>query len=83
MAQLGPDVRARMERDVPGMHMTDTVDLEVVLSGVATLEFDKGAHVDLAAGDTFVQNGTRHRWSNRGKEPAVVAVVMIGGEPRE
>jgi hypothetical protein len=83
MAKFGPDVRGRMERDAPGMHMTDTVDLEVILFGVATLEFDDGVRIDLAAGDTFVQNGTRHRWSNRGKEPALVAVVMVGGEPRK
>jgi hypothetical protein len=25
-----------------------------------------------------VQNGTRHRWANRGTEPAVVAVILLG-----
>jgi hypothetical protein len=25
-----------------------------------------------------VQNGTRHRWGNRGTEPAVLAVFLIG-----
>ena len=31
------------------------------------------------AGPTcFVQNGTRHKWSNRGKLPAMVGVVLIG-----
>ena len=29
-------------------------------------------------GDTVVQNGTRHRWGNRGTEPAVLAVFLIG-----
>ena len=29
-------------------------------------------------GDTVVQNGTRHRWGNRGTEPAVLAVFITG-----
>jgi hypothetical protein len=31
----------------------------------------------LRPGNTAVQNGTRHRWGNRGTEPAVVAVFTI------
>jgi mannose-6-phosphate isomerase-like protein (cupin superfamily) len=50
----------------------------VVLSGEATLEFDDGAKATLGAGDTYVQNGTRHRWSNTGDVPAVLAVVLVG-----
>ena len=67
-----------MEPDNPGMHTTDTIDFEVVLSGSVTLELDDGAKVDLRVGDTVVQNGTRHRWSNAGTEPAVLAVILIG-----
>ena len=33
------------------------------------------------ASDTFVQNGTRHRWSNPGTEPAVLFVALIGAQP--
>ena len=43
-----------------------------------TLELDDGATVTLHPGDTYVQNGTRHRWSNEGDVPAVIAVVLIG-----
>jgi quercetin dioxygenase-like cupin family protein len=50
----------------------------VVLSGEVALEIDDGATVRLGPGDTVVQNGTRHRWSNPGAEPAVVAVCLIG-----
>jgi quercetin dioxygenase-like cupin family protein len=67
-----------MERDAPGMHTTDTVDFEVVLSGEVVLELDDGAEVTLRAGDTVVQNGTRHAWRNRGDVPAVIAVGIIG-----
>ena len=66
----------------PGMHTTDTIDFEVILSGEVWLELDDGEEVHLREGDTFVQNGTRHRWFNRGKVPAKIAVVLIGGHPR-
>ena len=29
-------------------------------------------------GDTYIQNGTRHRWSNTGDVPAVLAVAIVG-----
>ena len=64
------------------MHTSDTVDLEICLSGEASLEFDDGAVVHLKAGDYLVQNGTRHRWFNRGDVPAIVAGVIIGGPAR-
>ena len=76
--ELLPGLTAYMEPDAPGMHTTDTVDFEVVLSGEVTLELDDGASVRLTPGDTVVQNGTRHRWSNPGKVPAVLAVFIAG-----
>ncbi len=66
------------ERDDPGMHTTATIDYGVVLSGRATLELDDGATVVLGPGDTYIQNGTRHRWSNPGDVPAVLAIALIG-----
>ncbi len=73
-----PGMVAQMEPDNPGMHTTDTIDFEVVVSGEVVLELDDGAETTLRPGDTVVQNGTRHRWSNRGTEPAVVAVILLG-----
>ena len=68
-----------METDDPGMHTTDTIDLEVILSGEAViLELDGGAEKRFGPGDTIVQNGTRHRWRNPGSEPAVMAIFMLG-----
>jgi quercetin dioxygenase-like cupin family protein len=67
-----------MEPESPGMHTTDTVDFEVVLSGEIVLELDDGAEVVLKPGDTVVQNGTRHAWRNRGDVPAVIAAGLIG-----
>lgn len=76
-AQL-PGMLAYMEMDDPGMHTTDTADFEVILSGSCVLELDGGAEVELHPGDTVVQNGTRHRWKNRGTESCRVAVFVVG-----
>ena len=76
--ELLPGMTQYMEPDAPGMHTTDTVDFEVVLSGTVTLELDDGAVATLSPGDTVVQNGTRHRWGNPGDVPAVLAVFIAG-----
>jgi mannose-6-phosphate isomerase-like protein (cupin superfamily) len=73
-----PGLTSHMEPDAPGMHTTATIDFEVVLSGQVTLELDDGASVTLHPGDTVVQNGTRHRWSNPGDVPVVIAVFLVG-----
>lgn len=62
----------------PGMHTTATIDYGVVLSGQATLELDDGAALTLGPGDSYIQNGTRHRWSNPGDVPVVIAIALIG-----
>jgi mannose-6-phosphate isomerase-like protein (cupin superfamily) len=74
-----PGIMAVNEMDNPGMHTTDTVDMEIILSGEIVLELDDGAETTLRAGDVNIQNGTRHRWHNRGDVPAVMAVAMVGG----
>lgn len=73
-----PGLAAHMEPDNPGMHTTDTVDLDLVVSGEVTLELDDGAAVHLEAGDCVVQNGTRHAWRNRSSAPCVLAVAIVG-----
>ena len=81
MEEKLPGMAAHMEPDDPGMHTTDTIDFEVVLSGQVICELDDGAEVTLKPGDTFVQNGTRHRWRNPGTEPAVLFVALLGAKP--
>ena len=73
-----PGLASYVEPDNPGMHTTATIDYGILLSGQAVLELDDGATVILNPGDTYIQNGTRHRWSNRGNTPAVFAVTLIG-----
>jgi mannose-6-phosphate isomerase-like protein (cupin superfamily) len=78
-----PGMSQHLEPEAPGMHTTATIDFGVVVSGQATLELDDGATVVLEPGDSYVQNGTRHRWSNTGDVPAVLAVALIGARHRD
>jgi mannose-6-phosphate isomerase-like protein (cupin superfamily) len=78
LAAALPGLLDHNEPDAPGMHTTRTIDFEIVLSGEVVLELDDGATVHLRPGDSVVQNGTRHRWSNAGTEPATLAVFMCG-----
>jgi quercetin dioxygenase-like cupin family protein len=73
-----PGLLRFMDQSDPGMHTTDTIDFEVVLEGTVVLELDDGAKVTLHPGDTVLQNGTRHRWSNPGDTTARLAVFMCG-----
>jgi len=77
-----PGLIAHMEPDNPGMHTTDTIDYVYIISGEVWLELDNGLEVHLRAGDTVVQNGTRHAWRNKGSEPCRMAVCMIGAHRR-
>jgi mannose-6-phosphate isomerase-like protein (cupin superfamily) len=56
----------------PYMQKTRTLDFCLVLEGEITLVLDT-QEVHLKAGDTVVQRGTNHAWSNRSDRPCVVA----------
>ena len=73
-----PGCLAHMEPESPGMHITASVDFEYVISGEVWLELDDGKEILLRAGDTVVQNGTRHAWRNRTTEPCRMAIVLVG-----
>ena len=64
------------------MHTSDTIDFEYVLTGEVWLELDDGQEVHLRAGDTVVQNGTRHAWRNKSSEPCCVVFFLIGAHRR-
>jgi mannose-6-phosphate isomerase-like protein (cupin superfamily) len=68
--------------DEPGMHRSATLDYDVVLEGRVGLELDDGVEVTLGPGDVVVQNGTRHRWHNRGDTVARFLSVTIGARQR-
>ena len=57
----------------PYMQKTSTLDFCLILEGEVTLVLDT-EEVALAAGDTVVQRGTNHAWSNRSDKPCRIAI---------
>ena len=64
----------------PAMHRTDTVDYAIVLSGEIWALMDEGETL-MRAGDTLVQRGTNHAWSNRSDQPCLVVFVLVSAAP--
>ena len=56
----------------PYMQKTRTLDFCLILEGEITLVLDT-EEVHLKAGDTVVQRGTNHAWSNRSGKPCTIA----------
>jgi uncharacterized cupin superfamily protein len=57
----------------PYMQRTQTLDFCLILEGEITLVLDT-EEVHLKAGDTVVQRGTNHAWSNRSGRPCRIAI---------
>jgi mannose-6-phosphate isomerase-like protein (cupin superfamily) len=57
----------------PYMQKARTLDFCLILDGEVTLVLDT-EEVHLAAGDTVVQRGTNHAWSNRSNRPCTIAI---------
>jgi mannose-6-phosphate isomerase-like protein (cupin superfamily) len=59
-----------------GFHTTPTVDVLTVVSGELYCLIDEG-EILLRQGDTLVQRGTAHSWSNRTDQIVVAVATMI------
>lgn len=77
---LVPGFTKHFEPENPGMHTSDSVDCIYLISGTIVLELDDEKEIEFSQGDTIIQNGTRHRWHNRGNIPAVLITTAIGSE---
>lgn len=62
------------------MHVTDTIDYLVILSGRVTLVLEEG-EVDLGPGDFVVDRGVMHGWRNPNDEVCVAAVITMPAHP--
>ena len=62
----------------PLMHRTETIDYAICLEGEIWLVLDD-SEVLMKAGDTCVQRGTNHAWSNRTDKPCSMAFILIDG----
>ena len=65
----------------PLMHRTDTIDYAIMMSGECYLMLDD-TEVKVQAGDTVIQLGNNHAWSNRSDQPCQIAFIMIDGQFR-
>jgi quercetin dioxygenase-like cupin family protein len=79
-AEMGAAANIVEDGRHPFMHRTDSLDYAIVLSGEIWMVMD-GEKDDLLLkqGDTLIQRGNNHAWSNRGTEPCVMAFVLIDG----
>ena len=78
MEEKLPGMAARLDPNIPGMHSSETIDFIYVISGEIWMTLDDGTEVHLRAGETLVQNGTRHAWRNKGTEPCTFVICLIG-----
>lgn len=76
----GSGIRDEGSQRHPGMHRTDTIDYIVVLSGEVWALMDED-EVLLRPGDTLIQRGTNHAWSNRSDQPCRFVAVLIDADP--
>lgn len=77
-AQMGshnvPDAKDQSRH--PTMHVTDSVDYLVVMSGEMHMLMEDGETL-LKPGDCIVQRGTKHAWVNRSGKPCIIAAVLV------
>jgi mannose-6-phosphate isomerase-like protein (cupin superfamily) len=62
----------------PYMQKTRTLDFCLILEGEITLVLDT-EEVELKAGDTVIQRGTNHAWSNRSRQSCTIAFSSHDG----
>jgi len=63
------------------MHVTQTIDYALILSGEIDMELDDGVKVHLNEGDVLVQRATLHNWINRGAGVCRMAFILIDSTP--
>lgn len=61
------------------LHQGDTVDYITVVKGQLTLGLETGETI-LNPGDVVVQTGNMHAWENRGEEPCLIIVCIVGAK---
>lgn len=80
-AAMGAPPSAARANPHPYMNKTGTLDFCLILEGSITLILDTG-EVELEAGDTVIQRGTNHAWSNRSSKPCVMMITMVDGDEK-
>jgi hypothetical protein len=65
-----------------GMHKTDSVDYDVVISGKIDVYLDGGEMRTLSQGSMIVLAGANHSWQNPYDAPCIFATVNLGATSR-
>jgi uncharacterized cupin superfamily protein len=65
----------------PGMHRSDTLDFDVIVSGKIDLVLEGGERRTMHAGQPLVMAGCLHSWDNIYDEPCTIAVIVCGAHP--
>ncbi|KAI5478974.1 hypothetical protein MNV49_004377 [Pseudohyphozyma bogoriensis] len=65
------------------MHYTHSIDYGVLIKGEITMELDDRSSTVLRAGDSLVQNGTRHTFHNKSDEWIRILFVILPAKPVE
>jgi mannose-6-phosphate isomerase-like protein (cupin superfamily) len=61
--------------DKDGMHVTRTVDFQVIVDGEINLVLDEGT-VELQAGDFIILKAARHAWRNLGQNTVILMALL-------
>lgn len=75
---LGDSMTVTDDDGDAGMHASDTIDYEVVISGKVDLVLPGGKKRTLVPGDLLVMAGVPHAWKNPYDEDCVYIVVTVG-----
>jgi hypothetical protein len=62
----------------PAMHKSDTVDIEIVISGKVDIELESGETRTLVPGSCLIMGGVMHAWKNHYDEACIFAIVVTG-----
>lgn len=71
------EMPAGLDSGDAGWHTTNTIDVDIMISGQLELALPGVEPVVLGPGDAVVQRGTHHKWTPVGDEPVRYVVVMI------
>ncbi|TDP37745.1 cupin domain-containing protein [Nocardia ignorata] len=74
----GEDAKAEDDAIV-GLHATETVDIATIIDGEIYAIYETGETL-LRAGDTVINRGIKHAWSNRTDKPVTMVAVMLPGK---
>lgn len=81
LGSAGAEGAEHQEGQAADMHRSDSVDLEVIVSGKVDIVLDSGETRTLGPGDCLVMAGAIHAWRNHYDEPCIYAAFIVGAHP--